>query len=365
MSLLIENEYMPGYSTGQNNLAYNLADDTLVDIVRYLGKSAHQLRCTCKVVNQRLDSIVDYFMKPCHKNLQPLDTHILTNTLLIMIPELFKPWGRYNSTLDREILFGEACRIGDISTVQHIMTFGVDIDGGLVRKNFSKNWDDTNTICPFSPVQDAVTFNQPEILKFLFRYGASMSVDVGGTGYFLDNGWSDLYDFVSPSLLNNNTPVPNPLTHDILSLITKEYMIRKDYSMFFRPGWRSNEQLFPWFCTALAAIPKGTESKYGAHCDNQLCRKWCNNVLICNGKMLCPSCADKPIREKLTLENCKRLLWVQPVVVISENMFDEWDDADQSFGSVDYPDLISEYDIDDDSSAQWDNDNDAVEAYGY
>ena len=99
--------------------------------------------------------------------------------------------------------------------------------------------------------------------------------------------------------------------------------------------------------------------------------------------MLCPVCTDKPVREKLTLENCTRLLWIPPPFIINENMFDEWDDADQSFGTVDYsyqddePLLLDDdYNIDDDSSLVWDYDqsnvhdgDDAleteIEAYGY
>ena len=370
MSALTITEY-PVVTTAQNYFCNNLTEHQLIDILSYCGAWFNNLRCCSNELKKRVDEITSYFMQANHNGLRPIDTTNLTNTFILTNHLLFKHWGKSKSTFQRELLFGEACRTGDISTVKHIMSVGVDIDGNLLRKKSQEHGSQR-------PVQDAVSFNQPETLKFLFKYGASMEVDVSST-YFLDNGWTDLYDFVTPPLLNNNNTVPNHVTHQILSLITKEYMIRKDYSIFFRPGWRSNELLFPWFCTALAAIPKKTKSGHGSHCQNNFCGQWCNDVLICNGKMLCPVCANKPVREKLTLENCSRLLWIPPPVVINEGMFDEWDDADQSIGSIDYAyedDQMNmgEYDIEDDTSVDWDYNtsdihqgDDALEteAYGY
>lgn len=374
MAIITTPEYSNSSLSSETYLCNCLTDHQLIEIMGFCGPSFNNLRCASSNLSNRVKEVSDYFLQRNYKEkLKPNDANSFTTMVLIEHPDVFKEWGRSRSSYDKEVLFGEACRTGDIKLLKHIMSIGVDIDAGIITSTGipgATHYRGGVYSVPFSFVQEAIAFNHPDALEFLFKYGASTYINVCGTNYFLDNGMTDLYDFVSNRLTNSVQA-----TNEIMSLITREYMIRKDYSIFFRHGWRSSRFLFPWIGTAIASIPWGTESKHGCNCQNKNCQEWSNNVLICNGQMLCKDCASKGIRgEKLTLANLERLLWIQPDH--SSLVDEEADDETVFYGE------LYDYNMSDDESIDWDEpeqtqygfyteeeDEDAlettVEAYGY
>jgi hypothetical protein len=273
--------------------------DLLLILAEYAGTSIINLAVTSIAMMNNFDDVAEYFLKARYERLRPLDTTDLTSTVLMQSPSYFKKWGEYKSTIEKETMFCDAVRRGDISALTHIMSMGVDVDA---KRLCFENIDESIAGHQFYPVQEAASFNQPKSLEFLFKYGANVNPMCNVSKRWFLNGPTDL--------LANRSEVRFLLgdSSEITKLIIAEHIKVGDFSIFHNNDWRSDELLFPWFCEALARIPRGTLSGYCANCDK--CNAFSSNVAFGNGRMLCETCVASPPE---VVDYSK--LWVEPPVV--------------------------------------------------
>jgi hypothetical protein len=211
-------------------------------------------------------------------------------------PSYFKKWGEYKSTIEKETMFCDAVRRGDISALTHIMSMGVDVDA---KRLCFENNDESITGHQFYPVQEAASFNQPKSLEFLFNYGANVNPMCNVSKHWFLDGPTDLLAYRSEVRFWIGD------SSEITKLIIAEHIKVGDFNIFHTNDWRSDERLFPWFCEALARIPRGTLSGYCQNCDK--CNAFSRDVAFGNGRMLCETCVASPPE---VVDYSK--LWVEP-----------------------------------------------------
>jgi hypothetical protein len=277
--------------------------DMLLLITEFSGASIVKLATTSRSMISSFDEMSSYYLEPRHSNLSPVDENGLTTTILLMLPCIFKQWGSFKSTREKESLLCEAARTGDISLMNHIISLGVDVDAKILCLH---NVDDDIRGRPSFPVEEATSFKQSEALEILFKYGANVNpkCNISG-GAFLD-GPTDL-------ISSNN------FNEEIVRIIIDQHIKVGEFDIFINNDWRSDERLFPMFSQALSRIPKGTLSNYGANCDK--CSDWCVKAAFANGRMLCQPCLnDHPTKK------CEYILWI-PI--------EEEDEGDEPYLSSD------------------------------
>jgi hypothetical protein len=309
--------------------------DLLLIIAEYSGKSIINLASTSKAMSTNFDSVSHYFLQSRHSSLRPLDTSDLTSMVLMMSLNYFKKWGVFKSTREKEIMFCDAVRRGDISALTHIMSLGVDVD---TKKLCFENVDESIAGHAFYPVQEAASFNQPKSLEFLFKYGANVNPMCNISKRWFLSGPTDLLAYRSEVRFWIGD------SSEITKLIIAQHIKVGDFSIFYNNDWRSDERLFPWFCEALARIPRGTLSGYCANCDK--CKAFSPNVAFGNGRMLCTACVASPPLEVVDYSK----LWIEPLVVSIQNDLDEaisafFGDEDEMY-DTDEEMYVSDYRID-------------------
>jgi len=114
-------------------------------------------------------------------------------------------------------------------------------------------------------------------------------------------------------------------------------MKNRDFAPFFQYNWRSNRRLYGWFCEALKDVEgQVIETCYGANCSEEECGKWCRDALMCNGVILCSSCARTVKVPPIDSGH----LWIEP----PEDQFDD--------------DETVQYPLDNESVGTWDENSD-------
>jgi hypothetical protein len=289
MCSIIENRISPTPSTLRSPTSYfteKIPLELLVILAEYAGASIIQLATTSIAMMKNFDDVSEYFLHARHERLRPLDTTDLTSMILMQSPSYFKAWGEFKSTREKEIMLCDAVRRGNIIDLNHIMSLGVDVDA---KRLCLENVDDDITGVSLYPVQEAAAFNQPKSLEFLFKYGANVNPMCNISKHFFLSGPTDLLAWRSEVRFWIGD------SSEVIQIIIAEHIKVGDFNIFHTNDWRADERLFPWFCQALARIPRGTLSGYCANCDK--CNAFAREVAFGNGRMLCETCVSSPESE--------------------------------------------------------------------
>jgi hypothetical protein len=322
-----------------------LPDDVLLIIASFAGSSFTKLALTSKSICESINIMSDYLMASSPRNIiLPLGVTALTSTILCLNFIYYKKWGLYSTTIDKELLFREAIRTGSISTMKHLISLGIDVDG--IKSSTETGADNKTVKTDFFPIQDAVYSNDPEKVRLLLDY-ANISPNVIVSWKFRRDWYDDLLSYTS------DTMVPPVQTNiKIPQMILEEHIKQRNFSLFFERDWRSDIRVFKWFCTALSNVPRGLQTGYTSRCDNLSCKKRCSNIRICNGLMLCEKCANSkrgPGKEAINESNYIQKLWIEPY---SENYYDYYGNIDQNridaynTGFYDDYDYEADYEVD-------------------
>jgi hypothetical protein len=333
MCSIIKNRISIPISTIRSPSSYfteKIPVDLLLILAEYAGTSIINLASTSSSMMKNFDDVAEYFLQVRYERLRPLDTTDLTSMILMMSPMYFRKWGEYKSTIEKETMFCDAVRRGDISALNHIMSLGVDVDA---RRLCFENIDESIAGNALYPVQEAASFNQPKSLEFLFNYGANVNPMCNISKRWFISGPTDLFEYRSRARFWVSD------CSEVTKLIIAEHIKVGDFSIFHNNYWRSDEGLFPWFCEALARIPRGTLSGYCANCDK--CKAFSSDIAFGNGRMLCETCVASPVE---VLDYSK--LWVDPPIISIHIDVDELIFGDDDDYVIDEETHVSDYGLD-------------------
>jgi hypothetical protein len=312
-----------------NYLTNRLPDEILLIISSFAGTAIAHLSSTSKEVHLRIKEMADYFMSVRHESIVPLDTTSLTSTILCLTPMYFKNWGFNRSTVEKELLFGEAVRSGSINTMKHLISIGADVNA--IRLTVPNDEHPENSRGDqYFPIQDAVSYNHPEKLRLLLDCGADLSPMYTYGRRFIMDGYEDLLTYTSDIRFGKET------NEEIPEILLNEHIKRREFHPFFMRVWRSDPRIFQWFCKALSSITRGLKSGYASNCDNSLCGEWCRNVRFCNGRMLCGKCTESncgPAKESINQGNYVDTLWRPPVLFV-DYPYDPFENGEEDYDTV-------------------------------
>jgi len=294
-------------------------DVTLV-ILKYTDDATCcRLSAVSKDTRAYIHETADYVMGGANdpRYISPITTNPMVKMTISLCPRLLQKWGCLCTTTEREVMFLDAIRRNDINFVKHIASLGVDLDTRNVLAPI-KPGQNPNRI---HPVHEATMNDNHVILETLFDHGAHYN-PVIDTGKWFMNGYEDLIRYVPETALAPRTPV----------LIIRNHMKNRDFAPFFQYNWRYNRRLYGWFCEALKDVEgKVVETYYGANCSEEECGKWCRNILMCNGRMLCSSCATTVEIPAIDSGH----LWIETVDYFDDDDTVQYPNDNESIGTWD------------------------------
>jgi len=276
-------------SINSNNTSFfnRLCDDVMLILTNYCGINACNLSCADKNLQSQYQEISEYYFKS-HENrrkLQSISPSMLTRMLTSMDNNTFKKWGKFNSSIDKEDIFRHYCITNNVTQLQQYMTTGVDIDTEKLftyEKNTATRAGTPPRLLKYTAIQEAVSSNNVEALKFLLDYGAN--IDQVDRQWFVDS-YITIFDYVPLHLSVDDV-------RSVILVLGRELIKQRNFSFLMNYDWFKKEQFFVPFFELLYSIDHGTPTGFMGGCticdDEDV--ELVDNSYFSNGYICCSKC---------------------------------------------------------------------------